>query len=125
MTGFEEIFAAVPDPRDATAQHDLTELLFIARLASLAGANDCCAFATCGREKEPLLRQVLTLAHGIPSHDTFNRVFRRLDPVAFGEAFGRFVAAFAAAAGHAAPRCGGGRGPGPRRSVSWSTLSLA
>ncbi len=104
MTGFEEIFAAVPDPRDATAQHDLTELLFIALLASLAGANDCCAFATFGREKEPLLRRVLTLAHGIPSHDTFSRVFRRLDPHAFAAAFGRFMRAFGEAAGIALPR---------------------
>jgi predicted transposase YbfD/YdcC len=104
MGSFAEIFAIVPDPRDATAQHDLGEILFIALLAALAGANDCTAFAAFGRAKEGLLRQFLTLKHGIPSHDTFNRVFRRLDPVAFGEAFGRFVAAFAAAAGHAAPR---------------------
>jgi hypothetical protein len=36
-----------------------------------------------GEAKEPFLRQFLRLRHGIPSHDTFSRVFRRLDPVPF------------------------------------------
>src|SRR5207237_3318208 len=48
-----------------------------------------------GRSKELLLRQFLRLRHGIPSHDTFSRVFRELDPVAFENAFRRFMAAFA------------------------------
>jgi len=51
-----------------------------------------------GRAKEPLLRTILTLKHGIPSHDTFSRVFRLLDPVAFEAAFRRFTTAFAEAA---------------------------
>jgi predicted transposase YbfD/YdcC len=48
-----------------------------------------------GRSKEGLLRQFLRLEHGIPSHDTFSRVFRELDPQAFERAFRRFMAAFA------------------------------
>ena len=48
-----------------------------------------------GRAKEPLLREFLALPHGIPSHDTFSRVFRFLDPAAFEMAFRRFTAAFA------------------------------
>jgi predicted transposase YbfD/YdcC len=48
-----------------------------------------------GLAKEELLRGVLTLTHGIPSHDTFSRVFRVLDPKAFEAAFRRFMAEFA------------------------------
>ncbi len=51
-----------------------------------------------GLSKEALLRSILTLEHGIPSHDTFSRVFRLLDPKAFEAAFGRFTQAFGAAA---------------------------
>lgn len=51
------------------------------------------------RAKEALLRQVLELPHGIPSHDTFSTVFRTLDPAAFGEIFARFAAAFGTAIG--------------------------
>ena len=43
----------------------------------------------------PLLRRFLTLQGGIPSHDTFSRLFRLLDPAAFEACFGRFLAAFA------------------------------
>jgi hypothetical protein len=79
MDRFYESFADLADPRAANAQHDLLELLFIALLASLCGATGCADMAEFGHAKEPLLRQVLSLAHGIPSHDTFSRVFRRLD----------------------------------------------
>jgi hypothetical protein len=95
MDRFYESFADLADPRAANAQHELMELLFIALLASLCGAAGCADMAEFGQAKEPLLRQVLSLAHGIPSHDTFSRVFRLLDPVAFGAAFRRFTAAFA------------------------------
>lgn len=103
MQVFAEIFAEVADPRDETAQHDLTEIIFIALLAMLCGAEHCTEMAEFGRSKEPLLRQFLKLEHGIPSHDTFSRVFRLLDPEAFGEAFGRFMQAFARAARLGAP----------------------
>jgi predicted transposase YbfD/YdcC len=52
-----------------------------------------------GRAKEKLLRQFLRLEHGIPSHDTFSRLFRLLNPPAFEQAFRRFMAAFAQANG--------------------------
>ena len=84
MQVFAEIFADIPDPRDETAQHDLTEILFVALLATLSGAEHCTEMVEFGRAKEPLLRQFLKLEHGTPSHDTFSRVFRRLDPEARG-----------------------------------------
>lgn len=104
MDRFHECFGDVPDPRADNAQHELVEVLFIALLASLCGAKGCSDMAEFGRAKEPLLRPILTLSHGIPSHDTFSRVFRMLDPVAFEEAFRRFMAAFAEGAQIKAPK---------------------
>lgn len=98
MDRFHDCFGELPDPRADNSQHDLVEILFIALLASLCGARKCTDMAEFGRSKEPLLRTVLTLRHGVPSHDTFSRVFRMLDPKAFEAAFRRFTAAFAQAA---------------------------
>jgi len=103
MEKFEVIFSELPDPRDCTAQHDLTDMLFIAFAATLCGAQSCVEMAEFGLAKEPLLRQFLRLEHGIPSHDTFSRVFRLLDPEAFAAAFGRFMQAFGEAARIEAP----------------------
>jgi predicted transposase YbfD/YdcC len=85
------------DPRKNQARHDLTEMLFIALLATLCGATTCCDIALFGRAKEALLRSILVLEHGIPSHDTFSRVFRILDPDSFEKVFRRFTKAFATA----------------------------
>ena len=71
-------------------------MLFIALLATLCGATTCCDIALFGRAKEALLRTILVLEHGIPSHDTFSRVFRILDPKSFESVFRRFTKAFAA-----------------------------
>lgn len=98
MDRFHECFGALPDPRADNAQHDLVELLFVALLATLCGATSCSDMEEFGLAKEPLLRRILTLKHGIPSHDTFSRVFRLLDPKAFDEVFRRFMAEFAAGA---------------------------
>ena len=97
MDRFAECFSPLVDPRKNQAQHDLTEMLFIALLATLCGATSCCDIALFGRAKEALLRTILVLEHGIPSHDTFSRVFRILDPESFERVFRRFTAAFAAA----------------------------
>lgn len=89
------MFAAVPDPRAGNARHDLVDVLVIAFTAVLCGAETCCDMALFGRSKEALLREMLRLPHGIPSHDTFSRVFRLVDPIAFEAAFRRFTAGFA------------------------------
>jgi len=98
MDRFLECFSEVPDPRAENALHDLTEMLFIALLATLCGAKGCCDIALFARTKEDLLRTVLVLKHGVPSHDTFSRVFRMLDPDGFEKSFRRFMKAFAQAA---------------------------
>jgi predicted transposase YbfD/YdcC len=95
MGKFERIFRKLEDPRAANASHDLVEVLFIALLAVLCGAEGAADMAQFGRSKELLLRGILRLEHGIPSHDTFSRVFRLLDPRAFENAFRRFLVAFA------------------------------
>lgn len=95
--GFSVLFEAVPDPRAGNARHDLIDLLFIALAATLCGAQSCADMAEFGEAKQGLLRQVLRLPHGVPSHDTFSRVFRLLDPVHFEAAFRRFVEGFAEA----------------------------
>jgi predicted transposase YbfD/YdcC len=99
MESFRVIFGGLPDPRDLNAHHDLTEIIFIALAATLCGANSCVEFAEFGEDKEPLLRRFLELKHGIPSHDTFSRVFRRLDPLPFEAALARFAAALGATLG--------------------------
>ena len=95
MQKFTRVFQELPDPRAGNARHDLTEILVIALAAVLCGAEGCADMADFGEAKEGVLRQFLQLEHGIPSHDTFSRVFRILDPQAFEAAFRAFMAAFA------------------------------
>ncbi len=95
MGKFKKIFKGVVDPRAANAQHELLEVLFIALAALLCGAEGPSDMERFGKSKEGLLRQILRLEHGIPSHDTFGRVFRALDPRGFEQALLRFTAGFA------------------------------
>ena len=97
MGGLGRFFAAVPDSRSGNARHDLSEILFIAFAAVLCGAETCVDMAEFGTAKADLLGSVLSLKHGIPSHDTFSRLFRLLDPKPFEAAFRRFMARFAEA----------------------------
>lgn len=95
MGKFKKVFRRLEDPRADNARHDLCEILFIALAAVLCGAEGPSDMARFGRSKELLLRGILRLEHGIPSHDTFSRVFQLVDPRAFEQAFRRFMAAFA------------------------------
>ena len=82
----------IPDPRRGNAQrHELLDILTIALVASVCGAESCVDFAEFAEDREPLLREFLRLENGLPSHDTFSRVFRLLDPEAFGRAFEAFL----------------------------------
>ena len=97
MGKFARALLQLPDPRASNARHELLEVLFIALAAMLCGAETCADMADFGQSKEELLRLVLRLEHGVPSHDTFSRIFRLLEPQAFERAFRRFMAAFAKA----------------------------
>jgi predicted transposase YbfD/YdcC len=94
QTSIERYFGSLPDPRvERTRAHRLTDLLTIALCAILCGANDWVAVETFGHAKEAWLRTFLPLPGGIPSHDTFGRVFARLDPAALQQCFAVWVQA--------------------------------
>ncbi len=86
------IFADVPDPRTGNAKrHDLVEVLTIALVGAICGADSCVDFADFAEEKEDLFREFLSLDHGLPSHDTFSRIFRLLEPERFAASFAAFL----------------------------------
>lgn len=95
------VFDDLPDPRRETANklHRLADILVIATCAVLGGAETWEAIAAYGQTKEAFFRRFLTLDNGIPSPDTFERVFAKLDPAAFSRAFGRWMAAACDATG--------------------------
>src|SRR5215213_5608108 len=95
------VFDGLPDPRRETANklHRLTDILTIATCAVICGAESWDAIAEYGQAKEPFFRRFLPLDHGIPSADTFARVFAKLGPAAFSRAFGRWMAAACEATG--------------------------
>jgi len=71
--------------------------------ATLCDATSCAEIAQFCRSKLDFLRRLVPLEHGAPSHDTFSRVLRLLDPKAFAAAFAGFMAAYGAAARAEAP----------------------
>jgi len=94
MDKFESAFSDVSDPRAGNARHGLLEVIFIALAATLCGAQSCVDMSLFAKSKEGFLREILEMRHGAPSHDTFSRVFRLLDPEAFEAAFMAFATAF-------------------------------
>ncbi len=81
-------FASLPDPRmKRTRKHELPDLLVIAICAILGGADGWVQVGLFADAKRKWFETFLRLPNGIPSHDTFGRVFARLDPVAFERAF--------------------------------------
>ena len=81
-------FSILEDPRlDRTKEHSLIDILLVALCAMLCGAESFVDFEEFGHAKEEFLRSFLALPNGIPSHDTFRRVFALLDPGQFAECF--------------------------------------
>ena len=96
MDPFAECWEGLEDPRAGNAGlHDFHELLMIALCAVLCGGQGAVDMALFAKAKEPYLRGFLKLENGVPSHDTFSRLFRQLDPTQFQAAFQRFMAGFA------------------------------
>ena len=88
MDQFVACWDDVDDPRTGNAnRHDFYELLMIALCTVLCGGQSAVDMGPFARAKEPFLRGFLKLEHGLPSHDTFSRVFRLLDPSQFRTAF--------------------------------------
>ncbi len=81
-------FAQMSDPRiDRTKRHKLIDILTIAICAVICGADSWVAIETYGCAKSEWLKTFLELANGIPSHDTFARVFAQINPQEFQECF--------------------------------------
>ena len=90
-------FVAVEDPScSGKGEHRLIEVLVIAVCAVIACAESWDDIALYGRSKLAWLRTFLELANGIPSHDTFRRVFMLIDPDAFEAGFTAWVGSLAA-----------------------------
>ncbi len=95
---FAPFFTSLPDPRiDRGKRHALLDILILALCATLGGADGWADVERFGRAKLEFFRRFLALPHGIPSHDTFGRVFARLDPAALLTCLQRWLASFRAA----------------------------
>lgn len=89
-----ECFSEVEDPRvERTRLHSLVSILVIALCATICGADHFTEMEEYGKAKEAWLKTWLDLPHGIPSHDTFARMFARLDPESIRTCFLRWVEA--------------------------------
>jgi len=85
--GLLRFFQDLPDPRAANARHRLVDIMAIALMAVLSKAQDWIEVEAWGLANELWLATFLDLPHGIPSHDTFSRVFARLAPQTFEGVF--------------------------------------
>jgi predicted transposase YbfD/YdcC len=95
-----DVFVLIDDPRQAAkVEHDLVELLVVAVNAVLVGADTFVEIELWAREKLDWLRGYLRLKHGIPSHDTFGRLFGLIDAEQFEAAFRRWVSSILPALG--------------------------
>jgi predicted transposase YbfD/YdcC len=98
MQGIDDCFTDLKDPRGLNARrYDLTEIMMIALCAVLSGGQTAVDMAVFAEAKQEFLGSFLQLKNGVPSHDTFSRVFRQLDPDQFRACFQRFTARFSEA----------------------------
>jgi predicted transposase YbfD/YdcC len=89
-------FSCLRDPRrQHRRRHLLTDIVVSTLCAVIAGANDWQQVVTFAEEREEWLRTFLALPNGVPSHDTYERVFDRLDPQVFQACFSQWVEALA------------------------------
>ena len=83
-----ESFSHIDDPRsDSGKRHDLMDIISIAICAVICGAEGWADVELFGRSKYDWLKRFLKLPNGIPSHDTFGRVFSLIDPTQFQRCF--------------------------------------
>jgi predicted transposase YbfD/YdcC len=92
LEAIEEHFSKVEDPRiDRTKEHKLIDIIAIAICGVICGAEGWTDIENFGNSKLPWLKTFLELPNGIPSHDTFGRVFSRIDAQQFQLAFYEWV----------------------------------
>ena len=88
MTTIMEHFKSLPDPRiDRKKLHRLQDIIFITIAAALCGCDEWNDIEEFGELRHDWLKTILELPNGIPSHDTFNRVFSLIDPHALQQCF--------------------------------------
>lgn len=92
-TSISHYFGQVNDPRQTNSRHPLMSIISITIMAVLCNAEGWADVELFGQSKEKWLSTFLDLPHGIPSHDTFGRVFRAIDPDEFGKAFSEWTQA--------------------------------
>jgi predicted transposase YbfD/YdcC len=93
MEALITILREVRDPRDFNARHDCSAMLFVALMATLCGAKSCVDYADFAAAHEEDLGEIVDLPHGAPSHDSFSRLFRLLDPEEMARSFLAFARA--------------------------------
>src|SRR6516162_3955627 len=98
------ILREVRDPRDINARHDCGSMLFAALMATLCGAKSCVDIADFCSANEASLAEIVVFPHGAPSHDSFSRLFRLLDPDEMASAFMAFAKTLRQALGLGAPK---------------------
>ena len=86
-------FSDVEDPRSDNKRHLLLDIIIISICAAICGADTWTDVELFGQAKERWFRTFLELPHGIPSHDTFSRVFALIDAEQFQESFRTWIAA--------------------------------
>jgi predicted transposase YbfD/YdcC len=120
------VFDDLPDPRRETANklHALTDILAIATCAVIGGAESWEAIAEYGRTKADFFRRFLPLDNGIPSPDTFERVFAKLAPGAFARAFGRWMAGACEATGLVPIAIDGKSARGAKKNTATGCLTV-
>ncbi len=84
-------FSNIADPRDLNKRHKLIDIITIAICAVVCGANSWEHIEVFGHSKLDWFKDLLELPHGIPSHDTFGRVFAQIDPDQFQQSFMSWV----------------------------------
>lgn len=95
---FTPHFGKLTDPRiNRRKRHDLLDMLILAICATIGGAYGWSDIARFAKATLAFFRQFLDLPNGIPSHDTFGRVFARLDPAALLACIQKWLADFRAA----------------------------
>jgi predicted transposase YbfD/YdcC len=104
MQSLISILREVRDPRDFNSRHEVGTILFLALAATLCGAKTCVEMAEFVEGREEELSAIVDLPHGAPSHDTFSRLFRLLDPAELAKAFTAFMTALRTALGLGAVR---------------------
>ena len=86
-------FADLEDPRvERSRRHNLLDIIALTICGAIAGMKQWTEIEEYARNNEDWLRSFLELPNGVPSHDTFGRVFARLDPEALGECLGNWIA---------------------------------